>query len=315
MLIVIQRVIVVAVIFFVVGFFVTTVASWVRQSFAKESIQYKILSPLADPVGSSKKFIRSITNPHRSLKNAVEKAMHGAKGDYAIAIINKETGESYSSQEHKSYGSASLYKLWVMAVAYDQMEKGKLSEEEVLKKDIEELNKKFDIASESAELKEGDIAMPVSQALTQMITISHNYAALLLSDRIGLKNVATFLKSNGFIESQIGQPPKTTASDIALFYQKLFSGQFVNPVASTKMLELLKKQQLNDRIPKYLPDDVLVAHKTGEINYFKHDAGIVYGKNGPYIFVVLSESEFPQSAAERIATLSKAVYDYFTEED
>lgn len=315
MLIVIQRVIVVAVIFFVVGFFVTTVASWVRQSFAKESIQYKILSPLADPVGSSKKLIRTITNPHHSLKNTVEKAMQGSKGDYAIAIINKETGESYSSQEHKSYGSASLYKLWVMAVAYDQMEKGKLREEEVLKKDIEELNKKFDIASESAELKKGDIAMPVSQALTQMITISHNYAALLLSDRIGLKNVATFLKSNGFIESQIGQPPKTTASDIALFYQKLFSGQLVNPVASTKMLELLKKQQLNDRIPKYLPSDVLVAHKTGEINYFKHDAGIVYGKNGPYIFIVLSESEFPQSAAERIAILSKTVYDYFAEED
>lgn len=313
--VIIQRIIVVVVIFFVVGFFVTTVASWVRQSFAKESIQYKILSPLADPVGSSKKLIRSITNPHHSLKNTVENSMQGSKGDYAIVIINKETGESYQIQEHKTYESASLYKLWVMASVYDLIDKGKIKESGVLTKDIADLNKKFFIASESAELKDGEISMPVSQALTQMITISHNYAALLLSDRIGLKNVGTFLKNNGFNESAIGQPPKTTASDIALFYQKLFSGQLVNPVASTKMLELLKKQQLNDRIPKYLPSDVLVAHKTGEIDYFKHDAGIVYGKNGPYIFVVLSESEFPQSAAERIAILSKAVYDYFAEED
>lgn len=313
--VIIQRIIVVAVIFFVVGFFVTTVVSWVRQSFAKESIQYKILSPLADPVGSSKKLIRSITNPHNSLKNTVEKAMQGAKGDYAIVIINKETGESYQVQEHKVYESASLYKLWVMAFVSDLLERGKIKESDVLTKNITDLNEKFDIASESAELQEGDISMPVLQALTQMIIVSHNYAALLLSDRVGLNNVATFLKTNGFTESSIGQPPKTTASDIALFYQKLFNGQLVNPLASTKMLELLKKQQLNDRIPKYLPDEIAVAHKTGEIDYFKHDAGIVYGKNGPYIFVIMSKSEFPQSAAERIALLSKAVYDYFQEED
>ena len=315
MLIIFQRIIVILITFFVAGFFVTTVASWVRQSFAKNSIEYKLLSPIADPVGTSRKLIKSITNPQKPLKNVVEEAMRGSKGDYAIVIIDLEDGETYEIQEKKTYGSASLYKLWVMAVVFDQIEKGELKENEILHKAIVDLNSEFDISSDSAEQQDGEIALSVAQALHQMITISHNYAALLLSDRIGLTNVATFLKKNGLSHSSINQPPRTTAADIVMFYEKLYRGEIVSKSASEKMLTLLKKQQLNDRIPKYLPKDVAVAHKTGELDYFKHDAGIVFTKNGEYVIVVLSESEFPESAAERIAQLSKAVYAYFEEKE
>ena len=79
---------------------------------------------------------------------------------------------------------------------------------------------------------------------------------------------------------------------------------------SKRMLDLLSQQRLNDRIPKYLSDDVEVAHKTGEIGGFKHDAGIIFAKD-PILFVVLSESNSPQGAAERIAKLSKNAYYYF----
>ena len=77
------------------------------------------------------------------------------------------------------------------------------------------------------------------------------------------------------------------------------------------MIELLKKQQLNDRIPKYLPSGTFVAHKTGELGYYKHDAGIVFSEQDNYILVVLSKTDSPSSGAEEIAKLSKAVYDYF----
>ncbi len=77
------------------------------------------------------------------------------------------------------------------------------------------------------------------------------------------------------------------------------------------MLEILKRQRINDRIPKYLPDDLEVAHKTGELDGFKHDAGIVYTPKGDYLFIALSKSTSPAQAAERIALLSKEVYAYF----
>lgn len=252
-----------------------------------------------------------------SLKNTVEKTMEEAKGTYGIAIKNLKTGETYYSNEHEVFGTASLYKLWVMAVVYKQIRNGQLAKDQVLSEDVAVLNQKFSIDPEFAEQTEGTITFTVHAALNQMITISHNYAAMLLSEKIKLSTVADFLKDNKFSESSIGTdstPPKSTASDIALFYEKLYKGKLADKEYTDEMISLLRNQQLNNGLPKYLPDEISVAHKTGEIDFLKHDAGIVFTDKGDYIIIIMSESDSPAGAQERIALVSKAVYDYFNEE-
>lgn len=247
-----------------------------------------------------------------SLEQAVEGALVETTGTYGVVIKNLKTGESYSSNEHRQFTSASLYKLWVMAAVFGQIQNGQLDENETLSEDVAVLNQKFDIASESAELTEGTVTLTVKDALEEMITLSDNYAALLLSERIRLSSVSNFLAENDFHESTLGEPPITTASDIALFFEKLYQGELADTENTQKMLDLLKRQTLNNKLPKYLPAEVAMAHKTGEIEVFTHDAGIVYTNNGDYIIVVLSESDSPPDAEERIAGVSKAVYEYFT---
>ena len=252
-----------------------------------------------------------------SLQKVVEETLSGTKGTYGIVIKHLKTAESYSVGEHEIFEPGSLYKIWVMAAAFQQIQEEELKEDEILSQDIEVLNKKFRISSDAAELKEGTMTFTVSQALAQMITISHNYAALLLSERLRNSHIREFLSSHGFLESYISNsddPPKTTPYDIALFLEKLYKGELVDKESSEKMIELLKQQTLNDGIPKYLPANVSVAHKTGEIEWFKHDAGIVFSPpagGGDYIIVILSESSSPLGAQERIAQVSEAVYKYF----
>lgn len=261
-----------------------------------------------------------------TLKSTVEQVMAGSQGRYGIVIKNFKTGESYKSNDDQVFESGSLYKLWVMATVFQQIQDGKLTEEDILSEDISSLNKNFSIDPEEAELTEGTITLTVYDALSQMITISHNYAALLLTQKIKLSTVAAFLEANGFVNSKVGidgNPPVTTPSDIALFYEKLYKGTLAGPEYTQKMIDLLKSQKLNDGLPKHLPPEVKVAHKTGDIGWLKHDAGIVYLPNqetsakenkkakGDYIIVVLSESNSPPGAQERIAALSKAVFDYF----
>lgn len=272
---------------------------------------------------------------NQTLKIAVESSLEGTKGTYAIAIKNLKTGETYFNNEHESFETGSLYKLWIMATVYKQIEKDKLTEDKVLSENIANLNVQFKIDPDSAEQTKGVIAFTVGEALNQMITISHNYSALLLTKEIKLSTVAQFLAENKFNESSIGtdnSEPKSTASDILLFYEKLYkqsmifsgeknSNEFASPENARKMIALLKKQQLNDGLPVSLPDALEIAHKTGDIGWFKHDAGIVFmddqspktssGKRD-YIIVVMSQSDFPAGAQERIAFISKAVYDYFT---
>lgn len=252
---------------------------------------------------------------NQTLKNVVEKSLEGARGTYGIVVKNLKTNENYLLNEHKEYEAGSLYKIWVMAESFDQIQKGQLKMEDVLSKDVSILNNKFSISSESADLTEGEITLSVRDALDQMITISHNYAALLLIEKIKLSKVAAFLKENGLGESTVGvtgEAPISTPSDIAKFFEKLYRKELANSENTQKMLALLKGQTLNDKLPKYLPEAVELAHKTGEIDYFSHDAGIVFSPKGDYIIVILSESDFPPGAQERIAQISKAVYEYFT---
>lgn len=253
-----------------------------------------------------------ITNP---LGRTISEALVGTQGSYAIVVTNKKTGESYMHNEHTVYDAGSFYKLWIMATVYQQIEAGNLQEDVVLEGDIKELNKKFHIPEDSAELTEGTIDFSVASALKQMITISHNYAALLLTEKIRLSTVGRFLSQKGFKESHVGgndKLPTTTASDIALFFDKLLKGELANEENTAKMLTLLEEQKLNNKLPRLLPTEVVVAHKTAELGLFSHDGGIVYLPDAKYIIVVMSKTNYPPGAEERISNISQNVYNYFT---
>lgn len=254
-------------------------------------------------------------------------------GSYGVAVENLKTGETYFFNKDRQFDSASLYKLWVMAIVEKGLENGSLDPEEELSAPKKDLDKKLGTqeespspeasAEESSEPSPSEndeeespspspepeemVTIKLSDALKQMITYSDNYSALLLVKKVGEKNITNFLRSNGFSNSAFSSPPKTTAFDIYTFYKKLYAKEFVG---SDKMIALLKRQQINDRIPKYLEDNIEVAHKTGELYGNKHDAGIVFGKDN-YIIVVLTDTQNPAIAANNTAEFSKKVFDYF----
>lgn len=294
---------------------------FLRLYFSSPLSNGSFLSPL-------RQFIEEKTSPFALYIN---QGLLVEGGNYAVVIENLKTGENYSLNEDRQFDSASLYKLWIMAVVEKGIEQGNLSRDEVLtapKKELDiTLEQSTDVedsptpspeeTTEDASLSatpeitpkpEETISYTVNEALTRMITFSDNYSALLLVDRVGANTIASFLKQQSFSHSSFGSPPKTTASDIASFYEKLYKKEFVG---SSKMLSLLKQQEINDRIPKFLPLEVKSAHKTGELYGNKHDAGIVFGKTADYIIVVLSDTNNAAVAAKNIANFSKKVYEYF----
>ena len=261
-----------------------------------------IISPLAKPIQETYAAIRESISPN--LQSTIQDALRGTDGEYGIVVKNLRTGETYEQHEKELFTSASLYKLWTMGTAYAQFENGRLKPTEFI----------ATIASPSADLVAGSGGMTIANAINKSITISDNYAAHLLVNRLTVKEMYTFLNNVGMIHTTQEADPRTTPEDIALFYEKLYNKNLISETASTQMLTTLKQQQINDRIPKYLPPYIQVAHKTGELDGFKHDAGIVFTPQGDYIFIAMSNSDNPAIAAERIAILSQRVYAYFTKE-
>jgi len=77
-------------------------------------------------------------------------------------------------------------------------------------------------------------------------------------------------------------------------------------------IELLKKPK-ESRLRKGLPPGVSTADKPGELDGVRVDAGIVYGKNRPFVMCVMTTFLKDEEEAERaIQEMSRAAYEYFS---
>jgi len=63
----------------------------------------------------------------------------------------------------------------------------------------------------------------------------------------------------------------------------IFAGRTPDRAGSDGALGILLQQQLNDRLPRYLPAGVRVAHKTGTLSGVRNDAGIIYARDDSHV--------------------------------
>ena len=81
-------------------------------------------------------------------------------------------------------------------------------------------------------------------------------------------------------------------------FQKMASGETVNPKSSQAMIDILLKQKFNEVIPAELPTGVKVAHKRGSFPGVHHDSGIIFLPDGrKYVLVILSKDLVDDRAA------------------
>lgn len=272
----------------------------------KDNKSTNILKPITN-------FVEENISPSvhsEELEKIIQSELESADEAYGIAIKNLKTNEYYYYNNEREFDTASLYKLWVMGAVYEEIEKGNLSLEQNIGFEASTINERLDLASESAEITEGFVGNTVEGALERMITISDNYSAHILYLTIGWSTVGDFIEKYGFSNSST-DTLTTTPDDILNYFEKLYKGEIVSQNASSEMMEILKRQQLNDRIPKYIPENIKTAHKTGELGAVKHDAGIVFNPKGDYIIVLMSKTGSQVAAAEIEAKISEKVWNYF----
>lgn len=247
------------------------------------------------------------------IQNLLDSSTAPLKGTWGVYIKDLKSGNEFTHQGDKSFGSASIYKLAVMYKTFDEIAKDQLKKDSSVSGDKKALD--ILIAGNDKEKIEKitdpePISLEIEKALYEMITISDNYSALLLANKLGWKNINDFLIEQDLEDFNVlNETPLITPRVVGQLLEQIYSNSAVNPTYSKQMLDLLLNQKINDRIPKYLPDGVRVAHKTGELETIRHDVGIIYGKKSNYIFVFLTDSIDTKSTSENIALLSKKFYD------
>lgn len=214
----------------------------------------------------------------------------GQPGKYGIVVKNLSTGETASINPDTPMESASLYKLFAADAVYSDIEHGRLS---------------------PGQAAGGATNKNISECLTAMITISDNDCGQALGTLVGWGNVQNpRLSAEGYKATDLnGVYPKTSPTDVATLFERLYSNSLNSPSSNAAFLDLLKAQQVNDRLPVGLPSGTVIAHKTGNIDGYVHDAGIIYGPKANFLVVVMSGSwDAPGSAPGLIASLSQQLW-------
>jgi hypothetical protein len=82
---------------------------------------------------------------------------------------------------------------------------------------------------------------------------------------------------------------RSTARESGRLFGSIAKGELVSKDASRLMVEILSRQQVDDRLPRYLGDGVEIAHKTGDGQpWVANDAGILWVKGRPIVVVVFA---------------------------
>lgn len=99
-----------------------------------------------------------------------------------------------------------------------------------------------------------------------------------------------------------------------MILEKIYFQNCITPKYDKEMLELLKQQQWDWKLPKGIPHNALIAHKTGENSRVEADVGIVFSPKCDYIICVSVMEYGTKKTHQVFADISGCVYKYFNEQ-
>ena len=269
-----------------------------------------------------------------NLENKITNLLKSHKGTFAVALKNLDDGNTILINENEIFHAASTMKTPVMIELFKKKYNGEVSFEDSLQiknefMSIDDGSKfelsSFDDSDENIYKNLGEY-ISIRELIYDMITKSSNFCTNLLIDYIDVKDVNKTMRDIGAENINVlrgvgdlkafdkSLNNTTSARDLLIIYEKLAMGSLINPSISNEMVEILKNQVYKDIIPKYLPKNIEVAHKTGWISGVRHDSGIVFLENGEkYILILLSKNlEDDIEGAEFLAKISLEIYNYLS---
>ncbi len=250
-----------------------------------------------------------------SLESKLQAVIDETGFEAGIAVTQVETGEQVEINGSRLYPMASVFKIPILATAGQQLAAGKFSlDDRVALKDEDKspgsgILPFFEAGLQPTRRDLLTLMIIISDNTATDINVGLLGGTQVIEDAmhaLGLTDIAFKMNCKDLLkylfppeirdlpieeieaweaEHQLERdgvvfqrtPDNNVSTPVAMtkLVTMLYKGEIVEGDAQEAMMDILYKQQLNQRLPRFLPQNVPFAHKTGTIAGFVNDSGIM----------------------------------------
>jgi beta-lactamase class A len=240
-------------------------------------------------------------------------------GVAGYVFLDLTSGDRIGHLERETFPTASTIKLAIVYELFKQAEEGKIRLDEMIA-----LDRAKAVGGSGVLVELGTPTLSIRDYATLMVTLSDNTATNILIDRLGMENITKRMQGLGLNATKLrrhmmdtaaasrGDENVSTPDELVRLLQAMYVPADAGHDVPSAAIELLKKPK-ESRLRKGLPPGVATADKPGELDGVRVDAGIVFAKNRPYVFCVMTTFLRDDLEGERaIEEISRAAYEYFS---
>lgn len=231
---------------------------------------------------------------------AVEREFSGVVALWCHDLTRRRT---FGLRATQRFDPASTIKLFILRELYRQRDAGLLQLDERLTMG------RYDVVPGSGVLRDltpGDVSLTLRDLATLMVTVSDNVATNLLIGRLGAPVINRGAREAGFPDTYLQgklfksrtRRSRTTPRDLGTLMTQIARRQAVSRDASNEMLDILRREQSDFIVGRYLPytrEDLeedrrpwKIASKSGSIKGHRHDVALVEGHGHRYVLALMS---------------------------
>ena len=227
----------------------------------------------------------------------IKRYLESRIGTYSFFFEDLESGFSYGYNENVQMTSAGCMKLPIAVSVIKYVENGFVSFLDRIK--IEEADKVYGTGI----LHEFDNReYTVFELLVAMLIQSDNTAANKLIDIVGIDTINRDIEALGLKNTKLNRKTSderatsngveniTSALDLSKIWKHLYNVTFLNKKNSTMLIDILRRQQIKNKLALYIPDNLKfeISSKTGDKTGVENDTALIHLQKGTFTFTVLS---------------------------
>lgn len=233
------------------------------------------------------------------LKTQIEKYLETLPQGYQVSmkVENLNGKVFYDIDSEKKVPSASTIKIPIMMILMEEVKANRLDLNE-----IHTLKSNEKVEGGSVYGLPDDSKLTLRQLMEAMIISSDNSATNIFIKRLTKEKINEKIRKWGFEKTTLnrimldfeaakqGRENWITCGEVNQMLRMIEKKRVANPELCDEMIGILKRNDDRTTIPRNIPKEVEIAHKTGGLDWVRGDAAIVYTPK-PFIISIFVQSD------------------------